>query len=508
MAYSRSSAFSMSPLVAIDKGDPRSIPGKEDVLGYQFSMDLKRNGGSYRLYRRPCLDLGKGKVMKKLTAFVLIVLFASTMLVFAGCGEQEKEQPQDGGDKQSTLVFSDPELVFQLTRALGDTAYGGADIGECLSTAARITEGDTDSWYAEWYATAERIRGIAEESMAGGHTVSAGEAYLRAATYYAMAEFYLHGDPSDPRIRESSAKGRDCFAQSASLSVTPIEPVSIPYEDTTLPGYFYKVDDSGTPRPTLILQTGFDGTQEELYCQGAVAAVRRGYNCLTFEGPGQGEVIREQGIPFRYDWEAVIVPVVDYALSRPEVDPGKVALMGISLGGYLAPRAAAFEPRLAALIADGGVYQPWYPAFNAIAQNYPPANGTADGLLDSVRADPEDFDAAAQEMMGESIQLNWYLGNGMFTFGVDKPSQFILAFSEFSMEGVADRIACPTLVIDSDNDEGMKGEAEKLYDALVCPKEFMLFTAEEGAGLHCQMGAMLLAHQRIFDWLDETLARN
>jgi len=446
--------------------------------------------------------------MKKLCLFILVAFLTLFLAALCGCSGQEGSQPDDDGEEQHTIVFSDSELEFQLIRALGDTAYGGADIGECLSTAERITEGDNDSWYAEWYATAERIRGAAEDSLAAGHEVSTREAYLRAATYYAMAEFYLHGDPGDPRIKESSAKGRDCFARAASLSVTPIEPVSIPYEDTVLPGYLYTVDDSGASRPTLILQTGFDGTQEELYCQGAVAAVRRGYNCITFEGPGQGEVIREQGIPFRYDWEAVIVPVVDYALTRPEVDPDRVALMGISLGGYLAPRGAAFEPRLAALIADGGVYQPWYPAYKQIAPYYPPANGTAEGLISSVREDPEDFDEAAQEMMGESIELNWYLGNGMFTFGVDKPSEFVLAFSDFTMEGVADRIACPTLVIDSDDDDDMKGEAERLYDALVCPKEFMLFTSREGAGLHCQMGAMLLAHQRIFDWLDDTLSGN
>lgn len=94
----------------------------------------------------------------------------------------------------------------------------------------------------------------------------------------------------------------------------------------------------------------------------------------------------------------------------------------------------------------------------------------------------------------------------MFTFKADSPSDFLYAFSRFSMQGVAEKISCPTLVIDSDNDTSMKGEARRLYDALTCPKEFMLFTTEEGAGLHCQMGAMLLAHQRIFDWLDETLA--
>jgi pimeloyl-ACP methyl ester carboxylesterase len=458
----------------------------------------------------------EGMVMRKAAVLVLVLMLAvSISPALCGCGgegqsqpgdEQEGQNGQNGQNGQTTLVFSDPELAFQLTRALGATAYGGADIGECLSTAERITEGDVNSWYAEWYATAERVRGIAEESLAGGHEVSAREAYLRATTYYSMAEFYLHGNPSDPRIRESSAKSRDCFAEAAKLCDPPIEPVRIPYEDTTLPGYLYKVDDSGVPCPTLILQTGFDGTQEELYNGGAVAAVRRGYNCLTFEGPGQGEVIREQGIPFRYDWEKVITPVVDYALSRPEVDPGRIALFGISLGGYLAPRGAAFEPRLAALIADGGVFEPWYTVASNIAQYYPPSAGTAEGLIDSIRADPDDFDAAMQEAIQESIQFNWWVGNGMFTFDVDTPSAFLLAYSQFSMEDVAGQITCPTLIIDSDNDTGMKGEPQRLYDALTCPKEFMLFTTEEGAGLHCQMGAMLLAHQRIFDWLDDTFA--
>jgi pimeloyl-ACP methyl ester carboxylesterase len=444
--------------------------------------------------------------MKKVMVIVLALLLVVSIAALCGCGEKETTQSDDGQNEQPTLVFSDSELVFQLTRALGDTAYGGADIGECLSTAERITEGDANSWYKEWYATAERIRGTAEDSLAAGHVVSAREAYLRATTYYSMAEFYLHNNPADPRIRESSAKSRDCFARAALLFDPPIEAVRIPYEDTTLPGYLYKVDDSGIKRPTLILQTGFDGTQEELFNQGAIAAVRRGYNCLTFEGPGQGEVIREQGIPFRYDWEKVITPVVDYALSLPEVDADKVALFGISLGGYLAPRGAAFEPRLAALIADGGVFQPWYPTASTIAEQYPPSGGTPEGLIDSISSDPDDFNQAMQETMGESIVLNWFMGNGMFTFDVDTPSAFMLAFSQFSMEDVADRISCPTLVIDSDNDTSMKGEPQRLYDALVCPKEFMLFTTEEGAGLHCQMGAMLLAHQRIFDWLDETFA--
>ena len=105
-----------------------------------------------------------------------------------------------------------------------------------------------------------------------------------------------------------------------------------------------------------MVHSGFDGTAEELYFETACFALQRGYNVLIFEGPGQGGVIRVQGIPFRPDWETVVSPVIDYAVRQKEVDVERMALMGISFGGYLAPRAAAFEKRIKACIANGGVY--------------------------------------------------------------------------------------------------------------------------------------------------------
>ena len=86
----------------------------------------------------------------------------------------------------------------------------------------------------------------------------------------------------------------------------------------------------------MIVHGGFDSILEELYTSAAAPALERGYNCLTFEGPGQGGVIRKNKIPFRFDWEKVVTPVLDYALDRNEVDKQRIGLIGISMGGYLA----------------------------------------------------------------------------------------------------------------------------------------------------------------------------
>jgi alpha-beta hydrolase superfamily lysophospholipase len=246
----------------------------------------------------------------------------------------------------------------------------------------------------------------------------------------------------------------------------------------------------------LILHSGFDGTIEELHGI-AMAAARRGINCLTFEGPGQGRVIREQGLPFRPDWEHVVTPVVDHVQTLPGVDPTKIALMGISMGGYLAPRAAAFEHRLAACIANGGI-------FDFSANQVPPGMSKQD-FLGFIRQDPAIADNEIWKIAETSTDVRWGIQNGMFTFKAATPSEYLLKASQFELTGVAEQITCPTLVVDSEAEHSFPGEAKRLYDALTCPKEFMLFTAEEGAEEHCQMGAAMISQERIFGWLEDVL---
>jgi pimeloyl-ACP methyl ester carboxylesterase len=400
------------------------------------------------------------------------------------------------------IVFQDPTFSLQLLRTIGETYYKGADVGECLSTAYRIKEGDFESWHEEWLKTAKRIHRFADESLAFGHKVSAREAYLRASNYYRVAEFLLM-NPEDPRIQVTWGGSKECFSKAAGLFSPPFESIEIPYEGTSLPGYFYRVDDnndSRPPRSTLIVHGGFDSTVEELYTSAAAPALERGYNCLTFEGPGQGGVIRKQKIPFRYDWEKVVTPVVEYALSRPEeIDPEHIALMGISMGGYLAARAVAFEHRIAACILNGGVFD----GYEAFASGFPKSLLTA---IDN--GNSEYVNTFLNNLSESDPNIRFNLEHGMWTAGANTPFELVHGSKDYSIKNIAQNIKCPTLVLEAEKDESFPGQPKKVFDALTCPKKLILFTAEEGAEEHCQCGASALSNQRILDWLDEMFQKS
>jgi hypothetical protein len=154
-----------------------------------------------------------------------------------------------------------------------------------MVTVNRITSGDNDSWYKEWNVTAERVFAEAEAQLAAGHCISARDGYLRATTYFRGSEFFLHGNPDDPRIYSAYQKSIQSYKACCALYDPPIVPVEIPYEDTTLPGYLHRVDKSATKRPLFIMHSGFDGSAEELHGEGARAGIERGYNVPTFDGP-------------------------------------------------------------------------------------------------------------------------------------------------------------------------------------------------------------------------------
>ena len=394
------------------------------------------------------------------------------------------------------VAFEDESFAFEFVRNLGFTYYGGADIGEMMAAAGRIKEGDFESLFTEWDKLARRIASRADASLDAGHLASAREAYLRASTYFRTAEFYLHGDPADPRVLSVSRASQKAYSEAAKLAGPTWEPVEIAYEGTTPPGYFYKVDNSGEPRPTLVFHGGYDSSVEELFYFGAAAAIRRGYNCLTFDGPGQGAPRREQKLTFRFDWEAVVTPAVNYALSRPDVDGDHLALMGMSLGGYFAARAAAFEHRLSAAIFFDGVYD-----FFGTLQAMLPKESLA--ALDA--GDTRKCEEIIHAAMEESTGLRWAITQGVWSFGAAGIAEFISRARPYTIEDTIGQIKCPCLVMEAEADIFFKGQPQRVYDALQAPKQLVKFTSEDGAENHCQSGALAYKDEVVFNWLDETL---
>jgi pimeloyl-ACP methyl ester carboxylesterase len=237
---------------------------------------------------------------------------------------------------------------------------------------------------------------------------------------------------------------------------------------------------------------------EELFFTNGAAALQRGYNVLTFDGPGQGAVILDQGIPFRPDWENVIRPVIDFALTLSGVDESRIVLMGLSFGGYLAPRAATVEHRLAACVSDCGPYDLFdasasrLPSF--LARQLPDGNPMLLALLSRVLRG-----VMAKPTMG------WALRRNLMVHALDDPLEYFRMAPEYSLKRREHLIECPTFVCSAESDD-LSVNAPRLYNALVCEKEYIQFKTADGAGEHCESGARTNFHQRAFDWLDTVLS--
>jgi pimeloyl-ACP methyl ester carboxylesterase len=406
---------------------------------------------------------------------------------------------QEGGALRP-LLSDNPMWEAFGNRALVLAIDRGADFGECVTSVQRVGAGGIDDWHREWVATADRVAAIGDDSAAAGHRASAREAYYRACNYYRSAYFPLYGAPTDPRLVEAFDKETAIFLKGAALSDIPIEAIEIPFEERTLPAYFVQVDDSGAPRPTIVHTNGYDSTIQEMYFAHAPAAIRRGYNVLLFDGPGQGRNLIKDGIHIRPDWENVVRPVIDYALTRPEIDPDKIALAGWSFGGFLAPRAAAFEHRLAALIADPGQWDEG----PAILARLP--------LTAEQKAAFPDIDPALLTPMEEWLKgpdapamLRWSLiQRGFWVNGVDSIYAYAVDMFRYELSSVAQNISCPTFLSKAEADP-VADYAPELYAAITAPKVLVPFTMAEGAGMHTESLARTLYDQRMFDWLDDTL---
>jgi cephalosporin-C deacetylase-like acetyl esterase len=389
--------------------------------------------------------------------------------------------------KTPTIFFRDDVFDDQFARTLAAVYAGASDLGEAFSAARAIGAHATpDKWYDGWLALARSVDASASAAAAAGHPATARGAYLRAAEYYRQAFFFLRHDLDDRRVQDAYADHVRAFAAAApNLGAWIAEAVEIPYEGTALHGWFFRPDESGEARPTVISPDGYDSTAEDGLSY-VVGALERGYNVLTFDGPGQGRALYRDRLFMRPDFEAVLTPVVEWLLTRPTVDAEKLVLFGRSFAGYLAPRAAAFEHRIAALVCD--------PPDPNLGLHIPAVAG-------SLAAPTIELE------MRLSAEKREFFGARMATHGLTDVAEYFQTLRELDMTPVAGQITCPTLLVECEGDSlASDGGADALAAALTAPTTRITLTAESGAGGHCGGLGQKVWDAAVYDWVDVTLS--
>jgi hypothetical protein len=391
--------------------------------------------------------------------------------------------------------FKDDTFNFLTEIALGAAYHQAADVGEVLSTVERIRNGHAQSWVDEWTATADRLAIEAGASADAGRSQSAARQFLRMSMYYSLASSAADGTDDRALFAALWEKHRAAWDRFVDLTDLQVERIEIQYEGTTLPGYFFRSGPAGEPRRTLIFNNGSDGPVTGAWVMGIADALARGWNAVTFDGPGQNAALVRQHLPFRPDWEKVITPVVDHLLTRPDVDAGKIALLGVSQAGYWVPRSVAFEHRIAAAVADPGVVD----ISTTMTGQVPHF------LVKMIEAgEQEKFDKDMALALKFSPATRSMMAFRMRPYGTTSPYEFFTAARAYALtDEVIGRITCPVLVTDPDHEQFWPGQSRELYDKLPAGKALIRFTEEEGADSHCEPAGNGLRGERIFDWLDQ-----
>lgn len=385
------------------------------------------------------------------------------------------------------MHFKANDMDFAFKWVMGSAVHGGAGIGEGLYAASCMKDGDPASWGCEWTALGERVLARGEAALTAGHVISGREALLRAAVYYRASLAAMR--PGDPGFKPTVARMRECFRKGTSLLEPPVEPIAIPFEGTVLPGYFQKAAADNRPRRTLMMFGGGETFAEDLYYFIAPAAVRRGYNFMTVDLPGQGD-LPFQGVYFRADYETPMKFVVDYALSRPDVDPERLAAYGISAGGYMVSRSATRERRIKACVANSMISN-MHRVF--LHSPIPKIHGLLRLLAN--------WKAPFQMRMLELIAWRWGLDGKDFGAMVEKNRDVLFNPAE---------ITCPTLILVGEGeyqDEEMHRQQRYALSVLPNPKKQLLVgPMDEGAAHHCMGENLGLMSALVFNWLDEVFA--
>ncbi|RYP71906.1 hypothetical protein DL771_004509 [Monosporascus sp. 5C6A] len=416
------------------------------------------------------------------------------------------------------LIFKSAFFNFEFLRILSMAPFDGADVAECLVAAGKIKDLDAASWNTAWHEQADKAESLADEASLHGDAVSARRAYMRAANYFRAAGYMLNGRrPGSPDRQRALAYGERAaanFRKGAALLPGDVLALEIPYDrdaGVALPCYLYMPPHHarlpGRKVPVLVSAGGADSIQEELYFINSLAP-KSGYALLTFEGPGQGMVLRRHGLAMRPDFEVVVGVVLDFlgelvrACADLDLDLERVALAGSSMGGYFALRGAA-DPRVGPCVAVDAFYDMWdfathhtSPWLLGLRENGWVRTGVMDGLL--------------RLASWLAPQLRWELGLTQWLFGLDSPAAALLEMKRYSLGGGRlDKVRCPVLVSSATQSLYLEPsvDARRILDDLAHvpagKKRLWVASEPEDGGLQAKVGAFGLYAQRMIQFLDE-----
>jgi alpha-beta hydrolase superfamily lysophospholipase len=392
-----------------------------------------------------------------------------------------------GSDTQElsfTYFLDNYRWSHGLLIGLNMAPWGGAEIGEINRIGLRLRDnvGDDDAWFREWAHEAHLVEKRGRALINEGHTTSGAQYLGRASAYYHVGERFLQ--PKSREGLDAYMRGVTCFRDAATHSKRPqIESVEIPYERTSLPAIYVHAESTGRDKiPAMVFFDGLDITKEIQYFKGVSDLVARGIACLIVDGPGNGESVRFRNLFLRHDTEHYATPAYNYLAARSEIDPARIGVMAISLGGYYAPRAAASEQRFACCIAWGAQwdYQKiWRDRFERLA-----------------RADTPSLSVAEQH-------IAWVLN-------ASSQADVLERLEPFKLDGVVQKIKCPFLMLHGEGDEQIPlSEAQKCFDAVGSSRKKMkVFTREEGGYHHCQIDNQSICSAYMWDWLEDVMLPN
>jgi len=425
------------------------------------------------MFRKIFLSILGGFTAAALTAAVSVPTYA-----------EEAKKEFDAHDTGIKYHFNDTDMDFNFgTFVLGSTVNHGVEIGEAFYAASRIKDGDAASWQDEWFKLAclAEVRGL--KSLANGHKVSARDQLTRASYYYRISILAMM--PDDRRMKERAIKSREVMKKAGRLYEPPLEYFEIPYEGTVLPGFFRKAAAGNKPTKTLLMIGGGETFAEDLFVYSGPQAFDRGYNFMTVDLPGQG-LLPTEGKTFRPDMNVPMKAVVDYVLSRPDVDPSRLAAYGYSGGGGFVPQAAMYDNRLKAIAMSSAVVDA-YPLFST---------------MPVVTASQKEIDSWSTFHRNIAKAVCWRWGVSM-----DNLAGLADANKGYTFDPA--KIYVPALLIVGENEyksAEVKRQQEFCMNNLPNPlKKLVVTPAAEGAANHCVMENRSLVCQVLFDWLDEVL---